>query len=220
MVHGIVLPPHDIWIFRKINGWCGPSVHDALLYPFHHTFYVHFTEMSPNFRDHLWKSQYLHFWSKRWPLGAVYTTLLGWSIINSFVCHKENMPKFTNAQAKPLLLQQLLQFCNAQINLPRELHPDPIVQLECSTTIVPQRSFITVMKNRLNLSLGHFPRWHPQQRQCKMHKIRRTTHFFCSYCGVFLHCKFCFELFHTAENVETASSWLWYCSEFPNNCTW
>ncbi len=156
-----------------------------------------------NYRDHLRKSKHRHFRLRKWPIGAIYTTLLGWSIINSAICHREDSPTFFNFEAKPLLVKQLLQFCNAQLNLPREVSNKGIAQLEWSCSVVPQWSFDTVMIDWLNPSLGHFPRWQRNQRQCKMHTIRSRTHYFCSYCGVYLHCKFCFEIFHTYSDLKS-----------------
>ncbi len=158
-------------------------------------------------RDHLRKSQHRHFRSKRWPLSAVYCLLLDWSIINATICYKQTNPKFQNRNAKPQLAAELRQFCNAQSKMPHEVeeNSDDLL-LEMRSTVVPKRNIDHVLQNRLNSTLRHFPRWHPVNRRCVMHKRKKRTNFFCSYCGVFLHCKLCFEVFHSVQNLNEGKS--------------
>ncbi len=164
-----------------------------------------FMRLRDHFRDHLRKSQHRHFRSKWWPLSAVYCLLLDWSIINSTICYREANPKFENRNAKPQLAAELRQFCNAQLLLPREIcdkSDDVIAHIR--STVIPKRNFRDVLTARLNREFGHFPRWHPANRKCVMHKRKLRTNYFCSYCGVCLHCKYCFEVFHSVANFAEA----------------
>ncbi len=78
--------------------------------------------------------------------------------------------------------------------------------LRCDVGTIPQNSENSVRyriaQNRLDASLSHMPRYHNRRRPCPLHSSRKLTHYRCSYCGVALHTRLCFEVFHSVQHID------------------
>ncbi len=156
-------------------------------------------------RDKLRKSRHKQFRSKRWPLGGVYFLLLDWSIINGHIIHKTYHHGFQHRDSKSVLCAQLFNYCQKLRNQDL-VQPDVYLHSAPAhkNNYIPSRSLAQLEKGRLDLALGHFPKLSNKRRRCALREqccsSTRTT-FFCSWCGVFLHCDICFMTYHTVEQL-------------------
>ncbi len=56
---------------------------------------------------------------------------------------------------------------------------------------------------RLDVSLGHHPRQLPFRGPCVLHSsTRKYSYFWCTVCGIALHCSVCFEAYHTLTDID------------------
>ncbi len=120
--------------------------------------------------DHLRKSRWRHFKSRRWTFTAVYFVLLDWSVINSFIVHKSEHLETINWNAKNILLHQLLKHCISCDTIPATV----------SCSIVPQGD---LQRNRLDLRLGHFVRWSKRRGSCANLLCATKSKWITTYCS-------------------------------------
>ncbi len=118
----------------------------------HSSSFSHNSTMRQSGRDHLRKSRWRHFKSRRWTFTAVYFVILDWSIINSFIIHKSDNPESVNWKTKTILLRQLLRHC-----LPCDF---------ATTNTACSNSKLDIQISRLDLRLGHFIRWSKRRGSC------------------------------------------------------
>ncbi len=137
--------------------------------------------------------------SRNWVFGAIYTALLDWSIVNSTILMVECNPAFSNAVSKCELLSDLLEIINSLsciCNEPQSV--EPMLDHCCKVPNCTIKMPVLDVNLRCDFSVGHFPRRSNKHKICVLHSNRFCrSYFYCSICKVFLHCKNCFELFHT-----------------------
>ncbi len=125
--------------------------------------------------------------SRRWQIGAVFSHLFDWSIVNSVIIYQTYHPSFCNVDAKQLLLNQLTA---AIIN----------------NSPFPSSSVGRIGQNclRSDWALGHWPKRGTARRLCVAHfgdnqaHCKHKTFCFCSACKVHLH-PYCFERYHSIQ---------------------
>ena len=146
----------------------------------------------------------------KWTLSAAYCSLLEYSLVNTYIIFKEVFPKFQNADTKNTLLHQILSTCSSSTTLHLPLGPaDSAPTADC----FPHREWEQIEKGRLQSSHSHTPILMATKKQCELHKrcgaISRRwqcrTKWACSWCGVYLHPKFCFLTFHSQADLDSVT---------------
>ncbi len=149
------------------------------------------------------KSRHCHFRSKDYTLGAIWTFLLDVSVVNAFICYRDcHEVCFANADAKAALASQLQEYCNKSV-LPTVPANSELFHLlaKLSAAPPPQLQAEELLSVRLDVSKDHCIFYSPTRGRCVMHQERRRSHYYCSCCGVFLHSRNCFYLFHHAHDL-------------------
>ncbi len=134
-------------------------------------------------------------------------TLFQWSTQNSQIIFQETHPTFLNKDIKSVLFAQLVQLVTSAEQWPVE----PTVGFDeknfraALLAKPPKRTKDQVEKERLRRDIPHYPHCltgAAHRRQCRVHPFRRLTHSFCTWCGVFLCSKNCFQIFHTVKHYD------------------
>ncbi len=192
--------------------------------------YIIFPSSPKLFRDQRRKSRHRHFKTRWWPLGAIYFFLFDASIANAVVLFKDsNHPDFTNAAAKPTLIDEMLRLFpaleaqrsislddvkadeDAYFNV--QLPPIPVIggpllgsqaeQLQSCLAPFIKWTYEEALTLRLDASLRHAPHFIKFRGRCPLHSCNKYSYYWCKVCGIPLHFGRCFEVFHGIENLDS-----------------